>query len=765
MEELASGEELGAAWILVTKRSGIRTEALFRERKPCFSFDLLPTFIRITRADNRHPTDPSNASVSLTARRVAEAGPGAKTLPSQILEIIVPSVHAFLEQWGLINYQPENDPKPTFIGPDFRKNFRITTLPVKSTIAHGPLSREFQHQQSEAIAAESAPKTPVPSSAKQPALETSSANKIIPRKRGVEEIDDPTVPDRKVAALTDADHSVATGETESEHDSGVLTVASKVEVPRRSRRSCAICFSDCSGFYYHSIKVTGFNLCAGCYSDGRFPATMISSDFVKIDFHTGVDRAVATSDLVRDESIPWNESELFLLLEGVELFDDDWAKVADHVGTRSKSQCIACFLQLPMEDRHVPGGSDGTVGDLVTLLAEADAGFGRVLKQRPLSGALSRIPLSIDANPCLGIAALLVGVVRPEVANIATKAAIRAVEEVKKKRLMDRLRKEAAEIKEHEAARQSFIATKQRVSSGSPLKGQPVQPLPNGSATLSPSKANTPAALHPSPSRTVPDPTAVNSKSTHSDSDDLDDLWLPENLGIEASKEARRLRLRHHHLESQLYAERLKNLLEVDAALEAERSDLEAERKLLMHDRVVLGRDRVLASMLAQVAREQQQQQQQQTQSRQAPPEALPPKEKLQFPQTFPPLPHHLPPQPYRLPHAHMGGDGVQPSQMPGGASSAAGFHVQSHPANPYHPAGTPASAGMPWLGTTPSGMGMPGTPLHPNARPPMTPGFVGSGHAGTPAGMGMMPVGMPGVGRPGGMGKGAYGAPAPTTG
>ncbi len=42
-----------------------------------------------------------------------------------------------------------------------------------------------------------------------------------------------------------------------------------------------------------------------------------------------------------------------MLLEGLEMYKDDWNKVAEHVGSRTQDQCILHFLQLPIEDPYV----------------------------------------------------------------------------------------------------------------------------------------------------------------------------------------------------------------------------------------------------------------------------------------------------------------------------------------------------------------------------------------------------------------------------
>ena len=56
-----------------------------------------------------------------------------------------------------------------------------------------------------------------------------------------------------------------------------------------------------------------------------------------------------------------------LLLEGLELYDDDWDRVSEHVGTRTREQCVAHFLQMPIEDQFLAQSSQGELGPLAYL--------------------------------------------------------------------------------------------------------------------------------------------------------------------------------------------------------------------------------------------------------------------------------------------------------------------------------------------------------------------------------------------------------------
>jgi SWI/SNF related-matrix-associated actin-dependent regulator of chromatin subfamily C len=89
------------------------------------------------------------------------------------------------------------------------------------------------------------------------------------------------------------------------------------------------------------------------------------------------------------------------LLEAVEMYDDDWSKIEEHVGTRSSQQCIRKFLELPIEDPYLQ--SEGSLGSLR---------FGR-------------IPFEQADNPVMSVVAFLAGVVDPSVAAEGAKAALK----------------------------------------------------------------------------------------------------------------------------------------------------------------------------------------------------------------------------------------------------------------------------------------------------------------------------------------------------
>ncbi|VDO53256.1 unnamed protein product, partial [Schistosoma margrebowiei] len=91
----------------------------------------------------------------------------------------------------------------------------------------------------------------------------------------------------------------------------------------------------------------------------------------------------------------WSDQETLLLLEALELYRDDWNKVAEHVGSRTQEECILHFLRLPIEDAYLEANSNHPT-----------------------------LPFSKAANPILSTVAFLAAAVDPRVASAAAQAAL-----------------------------------------------------------------------------------------------------------------------------------------------------------------------------------------------------------------------------------------------------------------------------------------------------------------------------------------------------
>nr|NVI75698.1 moira [Cucujiformia] len=211
-------------------------------------------------------------------------------------------VHAFLEQWGLINYQVDTDSRPTPMGPPPTSHFHILSDTPSGLQPVNP------------------PKTPQPSAAK---------------------------------TLLDLDRTAELKKLEN--------------------------------------------------------GETISSFGLKLDQYTKKPAALrnkSAASLARD----WTEQETLLLLEGLEMYKDDWNKVCEHVGSRTQDECILHFLRLPIEDPYLED-------------PEAGGALG------PL--AYQPIPFSKSGNPIMSTVAFLASIVDPRVAAAAAKSAMNEFASIK----------------------------------------------------------------------------------------------------------------------------------------------------------------------------------------------------------------------------------------------------------------------------------------------------------------------------------------------
>nr|NVI75840.1 moira [Cucujiformia] len=212
-------------------------------------------------------------------------------------------VHAFLEQWGLINYQVDTDSRPTAMGPPPTSHFHILSDTPSGLQPVNP------------------PKTPQPSAAKT-LLDLDKPQEGLKKPEGTE-------------------------------------------------------------------PLSNFGLKLDQYA--KKPAVL---------------RNKSAASLTRD----WTEQETLLLLEGLEMYKDDWNKVCEHVGSRTQDECILHFLRLPIEDPYLED-------------PEAGGALG------PL--AYQPIPFSKAGNPIMSTVAFLASIVDPRVAAAAAKSAMNEFASIK----------------------------------------------------------------------------------------------------------------------------------------------------------------------------------------------------------------------------------------------------------------------------------------------------------------------------------------------
>ncbi|KAK3139454.1 hypothetical protein QOZ80_5AG0383570 [Eleusine coracana subsp. coracana] len=186
-----------------------------------------------------------------------------------------------------------------------------------------------------------------------------------------------------------------------------------------SETSCNFCSKALTNVRYESQKEADVTLCSDCFHDARFVIGHSSLDFQRIDeenegSHTDIDR--------------WTDQETLLLLEGIEKFNDNWNNIAEHVGTKSKAQCIHHFISLPVVD--------GWLEKIEVQEASAPSrmennGFLHSDSNGSMSGRFpqssqpeNQIPFIDSANPVMSLVAFVASAVGPRIAASCANAAL-----------------------------------------------------------------------------------------------------------------------------------------------------------------------------------------------------------------------------------------------------------------------------------------------------------------------------------------------------
>lgn len=236
-----------------------------------------------------------------------------RNLAGDVASII--RVHAFLEQWGIINYQIDPRTKPSLSGPQYTGHFQVSLDTPTGIQPFIPLNPKLKVINNNSIASDN---YQVGSDANTQELSRIESSLSIPLNLEV----------RKDIF-------------DSSEDALVLREKERLQLNNNGSKIyiCNTCGNDATEIQYHNLR-SKTSLCITCFEAGHFPSNFHSSDFIK---------------LVNDnKSIgAWTEQEVLLLLEGMEMFEDDWDKVSNHVGTRNKRQCVTKFIQLPIEDRYL----------------------------------------------------------------------------------------------------------------------------------------------------------------------------------------------------------------------------------------------------------------------------------------------------------------------------------------------------------------------------------------------------------------------------
>ncbi|KIW14193.1 hypothetical protein PV08_06974 [Exophiala spinifera] len=300
-------------------------------------------------------------------------------------------VHAFLEQWGLINYQVDPQTRPAHIGPPFTGHFKITADTPRGLQPFQPAQKTI-----------TTPGKPHPSTDRaKSATPASKADLNLEVRRNVYDDKGKEVKaSEEPGKQENGDGPSANGETKA--------MVSAAKAPIKTF-NCYACGVDCTRSRFHYAKsdtvsnATGdnkYDLCPNCYLQSRMPSNHRSSDFVKMD--------EPAYSHIPDKNAPWTDSETLLLLEAMETFDDNWEAISKHVGTRTREECVLKFLQLDIQDPYLEDGP---------------------LKGNGIMKALSgRSPFNQSDNPVMSVMAFLTQMADPKVVAAAAGRSIEVMQ-------------------------------------------------------------------------------------------------------------------------------------------------------------------------------------------------------------------------------------------------------------------------------------------------------------------------------------------------
>lgn len=434
-------------------------------------------------------------------------------------------VHAFLEQWGLINYQIDPETRPAALGPPFTGHFRVLIDTPRGLAPLHPGTRPDAQVKSE-TGTESVPTNGVPLELRKSIFQST------------------------LKGSRPVDHAEANS----------LAAHAQRELAENDKKpsySCDTCGVDCSSSRYQSIKAKDFSLCPPCYLEGRFPSSMYSGQFVRLD-ETTFKHAGSAGGGGEDD---WTDEETLKLLEGIEMYEEDWGMVSLHVGTRSREQCVTKFIQLPIQDHYLDGVAQGDLGALQYAPRDPTSG-----KPMPL------VPFAQSDNPVMSIVALLASAVSPAVAAAAAQSALGT--------LTDGMKRKIAAAS-GEGSKEDEATAKDTESHAGPSKGAEMDV--DTAKDQDAGEAESCASTIP---RTIPKDQVEHAASIA--------------LGAAASKayvlatheERECQRLVQQVIELQLKKMQLKmsQFEELESLLEAERRSIEAGRKQLYADRLAVQR-------------------------------------------------------------------------------------------------------------------------------------------------------------------------------
>lgn len=318
-------------------------------------------------------------------------------------------VHAFLEQWGLINYQVnplcpsdlssrnsnmtkvDADQRPSQVGPPFTGHFQV--------ICDTPRGLQPWQPSADPIVLEG--KKSQDTDHKANAAATAAGERNLEIGRNIYEAN------AKGAKLNKSE-SKTNGEpaTNGTSSPGVDESLTKPIV----KVHCQNCGVDCTRVYYHlpeanSPNKAKYDVCPSCYLEGRIPNNQTNTQFLKMENKT--------YSTILDRDAPWTDAEILRLLEALERYDDDWAEIAEHVSTRTREECVLQFLQLDIEDKYL----------------ETEAPIHAPTGLSMLGKHGGHLPFSQADNPVMSVIGFLASLADPKTTAAAAKKSVEQLQQ------------------------------------------------------------------------------------------------------------------------------------------------------------------------------------------------------------------------------------------------------------------------------------------------------------------------------------------------
>lgn len=307
-------------------------------------------------------------------------------------------VHAFLEQWGLINYQVDGDHRPSNIGPPYTGHFKVICDTPRGLQAFQPSADEEMTKGKQSVDTDK----------KASAAQAAKGDSKLEVSRNIYD------GDAKSTNLNATTEVKTNGETPTTNGVSANKEASTGPITKVNCHACAV---DCTRLYYHAPTKEGsakakYEICPSCFLDGHFPGDSNKSQYTRDGDGALIRQDNPTYTTVPERDAPWSDAELLRLLEALERYDEEWTDIAEHVGTRTREECALQFLQLSIEDKYLES-------ELTILGAHGD----------------KQIPYNQADNPVMSVVGFLASLADPA----TTAAAAHSSADEMKRRLRNRL--------------------------------------------------------------------------------------------------------------------------------------------------------------------------------------------------------------------------------------------------------------------------------------------------------------------------------------